>query len=100
MLFMTTYTFRPGQENQIVKRQMERRTEMKRGFKVVGDWMDPDGHKGFILFEADDEKVITATTLAWNDIMKVETVRVISAEEAVKLAKTPGSTLLGLDMKL
>ncbi len=100
MLFMTMYIFERGQENEIAKKQMQRRSEVKGGFKVIGDWISPDGHKGFILFEAEDEKAIKATTSAWSDIMRVETVPVISSEEAVKLAKTPGSTLLGLEMKL
>ncbi len=100
MLFMMTYTFEPAQEHQIIKRQMEKRTEIRGGFQIVGEWLHPGGGKGFILFEADDEKVIRATTLAWSDIMKVETLPVVAAEEAAKLAKTPGSTLLGLDMKL
>jgi hypothetical protein len=100
MLFMTIYTYEPGQRNEVIKRRLERGTPTLEGLKVVGEWIYLGGHKGFMLFEANDPKVLLGMTLAWSDLMKFETVPVMEAEEALKLAKKSGSVLPGVEMKL
>ena len=100
MLFMTVYTFEPGQRNEVIKRRLERGIPTLEGLKVIGEWIYLGGHKGFMLFEANDPKVLMGMTLAWSDLMKFETVAVIEAEEALKLAKKSGSALPGVETKL
>jgi len=100
MLFMSIYTFEPAKRNEIIKRRMERGTALREGVKVIGEWTDLGGGRGFLLIEAEDPKVLMAGTLAWSDLMEIESVPVIQTEEVMKLAKTPGSVLSGVDLKL
>jgi hypothetical protein len=100
MLFMTIYTYEPGQRNEIVKRRLERGTVAPEGVKVIGDWSYLGGGRGFMVFEAQDPNVMMATTLAWSDLIKFETIPVMETEEVMKLAKTPIPVLPGVEMKL
>ena len=78
----------------------KRGTALREGVKVIGEWTDLGGGRGFLLTEAEDPKVLMAGTLAWSDLMEIESVPVIQTEEVMKLAKTPGSVLPGVDLKL
>ena len=100
MLFMSIYTFEPGKRNEIIKRRTERGTALREGVKVIGEWADLGGGRGFLLIEAEDPKVLMAGTLAWSDLMEIQSVPVIQTEEVMKLAKMPGSVLPGVDLKL
>lgn len=88
MLFMSTYTFEPGQRNEVVKRRLQKGTGAQEGLKMIGEWFYLGGHKGFMLFEANDPKVIIAMTMAWSDFMKFDTVPVMEIGEVLKLAKS------------
>lgn len=100
MLFMSIYTFEPAKRNEIIKRRMERGTALREGVKVIGEWTDLGGGRGFLLIEAEDPKVLMAGTLTWGDLMEIESVPVIQTEEVMQLAKAPGSVLPGVDLKL
>ena len=100
MLFMSIYTFEPAKRNEIIKRRTERGTALREGVKVIGEWTDLGGSRGFLLIEAEDPKVLMAGTLAWSDLMEIESVPVIQTEEVMQLAKTAGSALPGVDLKL
>jgi len=100
MLFMTVYTYEPGQRNEIVKRRLERGTVVSEGVKVIGEWSYIGGGRGFMVLEAQDPKVIMATTLAWSDLIKFETLPVMETEEVMKLVKKASSALPGVEMKL
>jgi uncharacterized protein with GYD domain len=100
MLFMTIYTYEPGQRNEIVKRRLERGTVVPEGVKVIGEWSYIGGGRGFMVLEAQDPKVIMATTLAWSDLIKFETLPVMETEEVMKLVKKASSALPGVEMKL
>ena len=88
MLFMTIYTYEPEQRNEIFKRRLERGTGAREGIKIIGEWSYLGGHKGFMLFEANDPKVIIGMTMAWSDLMKFDTVPVLEIDEVLKLAKS------------
>jgi len=87
MLFMSIYTYEPGKRNEIIKRRLEKGTGAAAGVKVVGEWIALAGHRGFMLFEAEDPKAVMATTLVWSDLVRFESVPVMEAEEVMKLAK-------------
>ena len=88
MLFMSTYTFEPGQRNEVIKRGLERGNGAPEGVKIIGQWFYLGGHKGFMLFEANDPKVMMGMAMAWTDLMKFDTVPVMEAEEVLKLARS------------
>ena len=87
MLFMSIYTYEPEKRNEIIKRRLEKGTGAAAGVKVVGEWIALAGHRGFMLFEAEDPKAVMATTLVWSDLVRFESVPVMEAEEVMKLAK-------------
>lgn len=87
MLFMSIYTYEPEKRNEIIKRRLERGTGAAPGVKVVGEWIALAGHRGFMIFEAQDPKAVMATTLVWSDLLRFESVPVMEAEEVMKLAK-------------
>ena len=98
MHFMTIYTYEPARKNEIVKRRKERGPVLPEGIKVIGEWSHAGGGRGFIVFEAQDAKVMDAPISAWIDLIKFETLPITEPEEAMKLAKKP--VLPGVEMKL
>jgi hypothetical protein len=88
MLFMSIYTFEPGQRKEVIKRRLTMGTEAPEGLKIIGEWIYLGGLKGFLLFEANDPKVVMGMTVGWTDLMKFETIPVMRAEEALELARS------------
>ena len=87
MLFMSIYTYEPEKRNEIIKRRLERGAGAGPGLKVVGEWIALEGHRGFMVFEAEDPKAVMATTLAWSDLCRFEYVSIMEAEQVMKMAK-------------
>ena len=87
MLFMSIYTYEPEKRNEIIKRRLEKGALTAPGVKVVGEWIALNGHRGFMVFEAQDPKAVMATTLAWSDLLRFEGVPVMEAEEVMKMTK-------------
>jgi hypothetical protein len=100
MLFMTIYTWEPSKRNEIIKRRAEIGRGIPKEIKVIGEWTDLSGGRGFLLYEAADPKVSMAATLAWSDLLKFEGIPVIETEEVMELVKKPSSPLPGVEMKL
>ena len=87
MLFMDIYTWEPGQRNELLKRRMEKGMALPEGVKVLGEWTDLGGGRGFLLVESNDPKAAIAGTMAWSDLMKIEAVPVIVTADLMKAAK-------------
>ncbi|MFC1893120.1 DUF3303 domain-containing protein, partial [Chloroflexota bacterium] len=85
MLYMNILTWDPEKRDEVLKRAKQ--TGFKHeGIKVIGTWSDIDGGRAFQLTETPtDPKIGLKANFAWNDIMKIETVAVMDAEEMVKL---------------
>jgi hypothetical protein len=88
MLFMTIYTWDPAQRNEIVKRRFEIGLTISKEAKLIGEWIDLGGGRGFLLYETGDAKGMMEGTMRWGDLMSFEIVPVIQAEEVMKLAKS------------
>ena len=86
MLFMNIYTWKPGQRNDLLKRRMEKGMALSPGVKVLGEWTDLGGGRGFLLFESNDPKACMASTMVWSDLMKMEPVPVIETAELMNVA--------------
>ncbi len=89
MLFMTIYTWDPSKRNEIIKRRLEGWVVPKE-IKVIGEWTDLSGGRGFLLYEAADPKALMTATLAWSDLLKFEGIPVMETEEVMKMAKGQG----------
>lgn len=92
MLFMNIYTWKPEQRNELLKRRMEKGIALSEGVKLVGEWTDLGGGRGFLLFESSDPKACMASTMVWSDLMKMEPVPVIVTADLMKeVGKGKGS---------
>ena len=83
MLFMDTWTWKPGNIDEVEKRAAE--WKCPEGIKEHGHWLDLTGNRTFFLYEVDDLKVILAANEIWTDIAEVDSVPVMEMEEVMKL---------------
>ena len=88
MLFMTTYTFEPGNREAVVKRRMEKGAMAPPGMKILGEWSVLTGGRVFRLVEVDDTRAMAGAAAAWADLGKIETVPVMPTEEMIKLLQS------------
>ncbi len=90
MLYMVILTWAPEKRDEVVKRAQKIGMEHE-GEKVIGTWVDVNGGRGFQLVEVSpdvDPKIMIKNNLAWNDILKIESVPLIDAAEMIKLASS------------
>ena len=85
MLFMSIYTYEPGNRDAVIKRRAEKGASVPAGVKIVGEWSSIAGLRVFRLTEADDPKAFLAAVMAWTDLGKIETYPVMPTEEVMKL---------------
>ena len=85
MLFMSIYTYEPGNRDAVIKRRAEKGASVPPGVKVVGEWTSLAGLRVFRLTESEDPKAFLATAMAWTDLGKLETYPVMPTEEVLKL---------------
>ncbi|MDP4114439.1 MAG: DUF3303 family protein, partial [Bacillota bacterium] len=78
----------PGQRNEVLKRRMGKSARMREGVKVLGEWTDIGGGRGFSLVESNDPIIFMSKTSTWADLVKMEAVPVVETEELMKLAKS------------
>ncbi|MFQ6062820.1 MAG: DUF3303 domain-containing protein [Methanosarcinales archaeon] len=83
MLFMTIFTWEPDKRDEVVKRRATEKVPER--IKVIGEWVDLQGGRVFILSETADPKAVLAESFAWNDLGNIECVPVMEAEEVLKL---------------
>jgi len=87
MLYMNILTWAPDKRDELLKRAQTIGFGHE-GMKVIGTWADLDGCRGFQLTDvppAMGPKLMLKANFAWNDIMKIESIAVMEAEEMVKL---------------
>jgi hypothetical protein len=91
MLFMNIYTWEPGQRTAVLKRRVEIGLALSEGVKLVGEWQDLSGRRGFLLVEANDPKALMASVMAWSHLLKMEIVPVVAAADMWKGIEGKGS---------
>ena len=92
MLFMSIYTWKPGQRNGLLTRRMEKGDFVAKGMKVVGEWTDLGGGRGFMLYESNDPKAMMATALGWTDLMEIDTIPVMATADVMTMAGKGGGS--------
>ena len=88
MLYMDILTWAPDERDAVIERAQKLGFEHE-GMKVIGTWIDVDGWRGFQLTEVTpdtDPTLSLKANFAWNDIIKIETVGVMKAEDMLKVA--------------
>jgi Protein of unknown function (DUF3303) len=71
------------------KRTIRRlRWEYPEGLKVVGEyWLESDDPTAIVVLEADSTDVLTANTMAWEDVMDIEVFPTLKAEEGLDMLR-------------
>jgi hypothetical protein len=85
MLFMGVLTWKAEKRNEVLARRFEKGLVMPEGVKLVGEWGDLCGHRDFVLIETDNPAGMMLNNFGWSDIMDMEAVPVMDAEEMLKL---------------
>ena len=87
MLFLGIWTYEPSQRDKAIQRRAEKGMGFGAGAKVISEYSDLAGGRGFIVLEADDPKPILEGILAWSDILESEIIPIIDTNEVLKMAK-------------
>ena len=90
MLYMNILTWAPDKRDEVIKRVQTIGLQHE-GMKVIGTWADIDGWRAFQLTEVPpdiDPRLSLKANFAWNDIVKIETVAVMDAEQLIKIASS------------
>jgi hypothetical protein len=83
MLIMDIITWETARAEEVLKHRVEEK--IPQGIKVIGEWIDIGGCRGYRLVEVADPKLLFAMTSFWFGLGKKELVPVMGAEEAMKL---------------
>ena len=83
MLFMDIPTWEPERAEEFLKHRIEEK--IPEGVKIIGEWVDLAGGRGFRLIEVADPKPLFAMTSAWFGLCKKELVPVMTTEDTMKL---------------
>ncbi|MFC1932423.1 DUF3303 domain-containing protein [Chloroflexota bacterium] len=87
MLYINILTWAPDKRDAVTERAQKIGFEHE-GMKVIGTWIDVDGWRGFQLTEVPpdiDPMLSLKANFAWNDIIKIESVAVMEAEDMLKI---------------
>jgi hypothetical protein len=87
MLFMTVYTYEPGNREAVIKQRAEKGELLPPGVKAVGEWSAVGGGRVFRLVEADSVPALLAAVHPWADLGKIETYPVMPVDDVIKLLK-------------
>ncbi|MFC1956456.1 DUF3303 domain-containing protein [Chloroflexota bacterium] len=88
MLYMNILTWAPDKRDAVIERANKVGMEHE-GIKVMGTWVDVNGGRCFQLSEEPaDPKLGLRANFAWNDLLNIETVPIMKAEEFLNLLKS------------
>ena len=83
MLIMDIVTWEPERAEEFMKHLAAEK--IPQGIKVIGQWGDLAGGRGFRLVEVADPRALLAMTSFWSGLCKKELVPVMATEDAMKL---------------
>ena len=87
MLYMVIEHFKPGQAPEVYRRFRDRGRMAPDGLRYVESWVDLEFRRCFQVMETDDEKLLSAWTSKWSDLIDFEIVPIrTSAEAAAAIA--------------
>jgi hypothetical protein len=85
MLFMTVYTYEPGNRQAVIKKRAEQGKFETPGAKILGEWSVVAGGCVFRLVEADNAQALLASANPWADLGKIEAYPVMPVDNVIKL---------------
>ena len=81
MLFLVIYTWEPEKRDEIIKGRVEKGNMAPEGIKVLGEWTDLGGARGFMLYETAEPSIVW--TMAWSDLMNMDVIPVVDTQKDV-----------------
>jgi hypothetical protein len=85
MLYMNILTWDPDKRDDVMKRAQTMGFAHE-GIKVLGTWADIQGSRCYQLTEeAADPKLSLKANFEWNDIVRIQSVQVMEAEELLTI---------------
>ena len=85
MLFMTVYTYEPGDRQAVIKKRAEQGKLEPPGAKILGEWSVVGGGRVFRLVEAEDARALLAASHPWADLGKIEAYAVMPVDDVIKV---------------
>ena len=82
MLYMVIEHFKPGQAPEVYRRFRDRGRMAPDGLRYVESWVDLEFHRCFQVMETDDERLLSAWTSKWSDLIDFEIVPIRTSAEA------------------
>ena len=80
MLFMSVYTYKPGNRDEVIKRRLEKGALVPEGIKVLGEWSYVGSGRVFRLFEASDAAAAFKGSYSWSDLGTIDTYPVMETD--------------------
>lgn len=89
MLFISVFTFEPGNRDAILQKRAKGLFAPE-GAKCLGQWISTSGGRAFTLCEVNDSMTMYQWCHAWSDLGKFDIYPVVDADELLKaLAAAP-----------
>jgi hypothetical protein len=88
MLFMTVYTYEPGNREAVIKQRAEQGGFVPPGVKIMGEWSAVGAGRVFRLVEADSVPALLAAVHPWANLGKVKTYPVMPVDDVIRLLKS------------
>jgi len=85
MLFMMSYSFRPGVRNEAQARFKETGGGPGPNVKMLGRWHCIGGQRGFVLAESSDSVAIGKWMQEWTDLLVFDVAPVLNDEDILKV---------------
>ncbi|MGA2533975.1 MAG: DUF3303 family protein [Candidatus Aminicenantales bacterium] len=88
MLFMTVYTYEPGNRKAVIKQRAEQGGLVPPGVKIMGEWSAVGAGRVFRLVEADSVPALLAAVHPWADLGEIKTYPVMPVDDVIRLLKS------------
>jgi hypothetical protein len=85
MLFMTVFTYEPGNREAVIKQRAEKGGLVPPGVKIMGEWSAVGAGRVFRLVEADSVPALLAAVHPWANLGKIKTYPVMPVDDVIKL---------------
>jgi hypothetical protein len=85
MLFMTVFTYKPGNRDEVIKRRLDKGPLVPEGVKVLGEWSYTGSGRVFRLIEAADANAAFKGAYAWSDLGTVESYPVMETDKILTM---------------
>ena len=82
MLYMVIEHFKPGQAPEVYRRFRDQGRMAPYGLRYVSSWGDFEFRRCFQVMETDDERLFSAWTSKWSDLIDFEIVPIRTSAEA------------------